>query len=307
MRYVWNLGGLKASELARRVLKESRADDVLGQSAKLSYYLVLAVFPLLIFVAALMGLFATGSDMLRNLLAYWRHVLPAAAYQLIAATLREIGSNSGGGKVSIGLAGTVWAASNGMTAVMDGLNKAYEVKEARPWWKAQLLSMGLTVALAIFIIVALAIVLYGNRIGELAANHIGRGEEFPAVWSIIQWPLVLGFVLLAFTLLYRFAPDLHGVEWEQVTPGALVAVALWLVVSVGFRVYLHYFNHFGATYGSLGAMIILMLWFYLTGAAILVGGEVNAEIENAAARRGVPDARLPGEKAPGDKRKRKNR
>lgn len=304
MRYVWNLGGLTFRELLLRVWDEVQADDVLGQSAKLSYYMVLAVFPLLICLIALIGLVAPGSEMLADLLAYWRHVLPRSAYELIVSTLKQISANTGTGKISIGLLGTLWAASTAMNAIMDGLNKAYEVKEGRPWWKAQLVAVGLTIALTIFIFIALAIVLYGGRIGELGASFIGLGTQFDTAWNIAQWPLMLALVLLGFVLLYRFAPDLHGLKWSYTTPGAIVAVAIWLVVSIGFRIYLRYFNHYGATYGSLGAMIILMLWFYLTGAAILIGGEVNSEIENAAAKRGAADAHLPGEKAPGARRAR---
>jgi len=299
MRHVWDLGDLTSRELVRRVLQRASGDDVLGQSAKLSYYLVLAVFPLLIFLVALIGVLAPGSNMLQELLAYWREILPGSAYELVLKTLQEISARAGGGKLSLSLLGTVWAASGGMGAIMDGLNRAYEVKEGRPWWKAQLLSILLTIALAIFTVIALSIVLYGNRIGEFAATYVGLGAQFKAVWNIVQWPIGLAFVLLAFVLLYRFAPDLHDLELGDVTPGAIVAVVLWLFVSIGLRIYLHYFDHYGATYGSLGAVIVLMLWFYLTGASILIGGEVNAEIENIAALRGVPGARLPGEKEAG--------
>jgi membrane protein len=294
------VGNVPIREFVRRVLKRADADDVLGQSAKLSYYLTLAVFPLLIFLVALIGVLAPGSNMLQELLTYWRHVLPRSAYELVLKTLQEISANASGGKLSLGLLGTLWAASGGVGAVIDGLNRAYKVKEGRPWWKAQLLSIVLTISLAIFIIIALSIVLYGNRIGEFAATYVGLGAQFQAVWSIIQWPIGLAFVLLAFMLLYRLAPDLHHLELEHVTPGAIVAVVLWLFVSMGLRLYLHYFDHYGATYGSLGAVIVLMLWFYLTGAAILIGGEVNAEIESTAARHGVPGARLPGEKEAGE-------
>jgi membrane protein len=302
MRRVWNLGDLTFRQFVWRVLRRADADDVLGQSAKLSYFLVLAVFPLLIFLVALFGVLAPGTNMLQQLLAYWRRVLPGSAYELVLKTLQEISANAGGGKLSLGLVGTLWAASGGMGAVIDGLNRAYKVKEGRPWWKAQLLSILLTIALVIFIVMALSIVLYGNRIGEFAATYVGLGAQFQIVWNIIQWPIGLGFVWLVFALLYRVAPDLHDLEWSHVTPGATVALVLWLLVSMGFRAYLRYFDHYGKTYGSLGAMIVLMLWFYFTGAAILLGGEVNAEIESIAARRGVPDARLPGEKEPGEKR-----
>ncbi len=301
MRSVWDLGGLNVRHLTRRVVNEAWADDVFGQAAKLSYFFVLAVFPLLLFVLALLSVTGTGDDILHGLLSYWRRVLPHAAYDLVARTLGEIRAKGGSGKLSIGLIGWIWAASSGMSAFMDGMNRAYDVVEGRPWWKARLLAVVLTIALAIFIIVSLSIVLYGSRLGELAATNLGAREFFDGVWVWLQWPVALGFLLLAFVLLYRFAPDLRGLTWTRTMPGAMMAIVLWLAVSFGFRMYLRFFNSYGATYGSLGAMIILMLWFYLTGAAVLIGAEINSEIEHAAAEAGEHGARLPGEKAPGER------
>ena len=121
------------------------------------------------------------------------------------------------------------------------------------------------------------------------------------VWKILQWPIALAFVLLAFALIYYFAPDVRDQKWVWVTPGAVLGVALWLLVSFTFRLYLHFFDSYSKTYGALGAVIVLMLWLYLTGAAILIGGEVNSEIEHAAAKAGAPDAKEEGEKAPNSK------
>jgi membrane protein len=127
------------------------------------------------------------------------------------------------------------------------------------------------------------------------------GDTFPLAWKIIQWPVVLACIILAFALIYYFAPDFHEQAWKWLTPGAGIGVVLWLLVSIAFRVYLHFFNSYSATYGSLGAVIILMLWLYFTGAAVLIGGEVNSEIENAAAQEGEPEAKQKGEKAPDQK------
>jgi len=127
------------------------------------------------------------------------------------------------------------------------------------------------------------------------------GEAFALAWKVIQWPIVLAFVLLAFALIYYFAPDARDQDWKWITPGAVVGVALWLLVSFAFKTYLEFFNSYSATYGSLGAVIILMLWFYFTGAAILVGGEINSEIENEMAKQGAPGAKEKGEKSPGQK------
>jgi membrane protein len=175
------------------------------------------------------------------------------------------------------------------------------LKETRPWWKQRLTAIGLTVALSIFIIGALILVVAGGRIAEWLAAHYGLGPVFPVGWKIVQWPVALACMTFAFALIYYLAPDFREQAWQWLTPGAVIGVVLWLLVSLGFRVYLHYFNSYNATYGSLGAVIILMLWLYFTGAAVLIGGEVNSEIENAAAQQGDPEAKEKGEKAPNEK------
>ncbi|MDQ3918683.1 MAG: YihY/virulence factor BrkB family protein [Acidobacteriota bacterium] len=296
---IWRLGGLSARELGRRVWLDLYEGDLLTRAAALSYYFLLALFPLLIFLTALLGSFAeAGTELRRNLLNYLASIAPRTASQLVRDTVVEITEGAGGGKLSFGLLAALWFASFGIGAVGDTLNGAYGVRESRPWWKVRLISLGLTGALAALIISALALVLYGGEIGEALAGRYDLGGAFMAVWSVVQWPIVLGFVLLSFALIYYFAPDLRHQKWYWITPGSAAGVLLWLLVSFGFRFYLRYFDRYSVTYGSLGAVIILLLWFYLTGAAILTGGKVNAVIEHAAARRGAPEAKLPGEKSP---------
>ena len=174
----------------------------------------------------------------------------------------------------------MWAASGGMDAVVVSLNVIYGVTETRPWWKQKLTIVGLTVTLAALIIVALVLVLYGGKIGQVLAAHIGLGNAFRVAWKVLQWPVSFAAMFLSFSVVYYFAPNLDERKWYWVTPGAVAGVALWLLASLGFRVYLHFFNSYSATYGSLGAVIILMLWLYMTGFAILIGGELNWVIEN---------------------------
>ncbi|HEX6625749.1 MAG TPA: YhjD/YihY/BrkB family envelope integrity protein [Pyrinomonadaceae bacterium] len=294
-----SLGGLSWTELGKRVWAEVQEDDVLGRAAQLAYYFLLALFPALLFLVSLIGYFAgEDSELRENLFNYLNTVLPGEASQLISKTVTDVTQGSGGGKLSFGILATLWAASNGMGAISETLNVAYEVKETRPFWRVRLTAIGLTLALAFLIVSALVLVLYGHDLAELVAGRFGLGEAFEWAWKILQWPIVLAFVLLAFALIYYFAPDLHDQEWKWVTPGSVLGVALWLLVSFGFKAYLSYFNSYSATYGSLGAVIILMLWFYFTGAAILVGGEINSEIENEMAKRGHPDAKEKGQKAP---------
>lgn len=281
----WSLGGLTWKELAKRVWAEIIADDVFGQAAKLSYYFLLALFPLLLFLTSLLGYFAqAGTELRENLLNLLGMMVPGSASDLLHSTVHEITKDSSGGKLSFGILATLWAASNGMAAISETLNVAYELEERRPWWKTRLIAIGLTIALALLIISALTLVLFGGKIAEAIAASFGLGDAFTLAWKILQWPAVLAFVLLAFGIIYYFAPDLRNPRWQWVSPGSVVGVILWLLVSFGFRFYLHFFDSYSATYGSLGAVIILMLWLYLTGAAVLIGGEVNSEIEIAEAK-----------------------
>jgi membrane protein len=299
MASMWGFGGLTWKELGKRVWHEMQEDDVFGRAAQLSYFFLLALFPLLLFLTTLLGYFAeAGTELRNNLLNYLATVMPVSAWDLVHTTVDEISKAKGGGKLSFGILATLWAASNGMGAISESLNVAYNVKETRPWWKARLVSILLTIALAVLIISALTLVLYGGEIAEKIAAGFGLGDAFTITWKIVQWPLVLMFVLLSFSLIYYFAPDLHDQDWKWITPGSMIGVALWLLVSFAFRGYLHFFDSYSATYGSLGAVIILMLWFYLTGAAILIGGEINSEVENAAAEAGEPEAKERGEKDP---------
>lgn len=307
MSSLWLLSGLKWKELIKRVTGEIQSDDVFGRAAQLAYYFLLALFPLLLFLTSVIGLLlGSGTGVRHALFAYLSQVLPGSASNLVDSTMYEVSAASGGGKITFGLLAALWAASNGMGAITDALNAAYNVKESRPWWKQRLTAISLTLVLSILIISALVLVLYGGKIANQIAVTYGFGEGFTLGWRFIQWPLVVGFMLLSFSLIYYLAPDLEEQKWVWITPGSMVGVTLWLLVSFGFKLYLHFFDSYSKTYGTLGAVIILMLWLYFTGAAILIGGEVNSEIEDAAAESGDPQAREKGEKTAGEKQRRGN-
>ena len=267
------------SRLVARVVQRVRDHEIFGRAAQLSYYFLLALFPLLLVLINVLGYMAQeGTAFRERLLLYLAALMPRSAIALVRTTLDEISNASGSGKLSFGLLAALWAASNGVGAISGTLNTAYNVKERRPWWRVRLICVFLTVALAILILAALAIVLYGGTIGEALAARYGFGDFFTSLWTIVQWPIALAFVLTTFNLIYNFAPDLPPGERSWITPGAFVGVGLWLLVSFGFRAYLSFFDSYSVTYGSLGAVIVLMLWFYLTGVAILIGGEVNSEL-----------------------------
>lgn len=261
-----------------RLWRRINDHNIFGSAAQLSYYFLLALFPLLLFLVTLFGYLAqTGSQIRTALMSYLAALLPAASAQLVQTTLDEISNARGGGKLSFGLLAALWAASNGLGAISQTLNIAYGVKETRPWWKVRLISIFLTLALSILIILALLIILYGGRLADVMAAHFGFSEAFRLGWKILQWPIALLSMLVTCQLIYTFAPNIQ--RRKRSTPGAFVAVLLWLLVSFGFKFYLHYFDTYSVTYGSLGAVIVLLLWFYFTGVAILIGGEVNSELE----------------------------
>ena len=295
---IWKLGNLSWRELSKRVWVEIYEGSLLMHAAALSFYFLLALFPLILFLITIIGFFSeAGTELRSELLLTLSRIVPYSASALIYTTVDEIGQNAGGGKLSFGILTALWIASSGMGAISESLNAMYGVKESRPWWKLRLAAIGLTVALSVLIISALLLILYGGELGESATDYFNQDRDFATFWFIAQIPVVLVFVLLTFAMIYYFAPNLYDQKWYWITPGSIIGIGLWLLVSFLFRIYLRHFDSYSATYGALGAVIVLMLWFYLSGVAILIGGKINAEIENAAANAGIPGAKHHGEKA----------
>ena len=285
--YPGGTAALQWKQFFKRLWARLNKHQIFDRAAQLSYYFLLALFPLLLFMMTLLGYFAGESAEVRDkLLSYLARVMPSSAIDLVHTTLDEITQARSGSKLSLGLLAALWAASNGMGAISDTLNGAYGVEETRPWWKVRLTAVVLTVALSILIITALVIVLYGGGIGERLAAYLGLGAAFTMVWKILQWPLTLFFLLVTFTMMYHFGPNVRPKRCQWWSWGTFVAIVLWLFFSFAFRLYLHYFNSYGVTYGSLGALIILMLWFYFTGVSILIGGEINSMFEERAKAKG---------------------
>lgn len=280
----WKLGGLSIAELGRRLWRQSLQDELLGRAAQLAYYALLALFPALIFLTALMGLFSVQSYM-PELMNYLRNVLPADALSMVNRFLSQIAEGSGANLLSLGALGALWASSSGVTAIMDALNVVYDVKEdSRPFWRVRLTAILLTLALAGFVILALTLVLYGPSIGTWIANLVGLGRAFAWAWTILHWPVVVGLMLLVVATVYYVCPDIEQ-NWRWVTPGSAFAVGMWVIVSLGFKVYVDHFGGYNKVYGSIAGVIVLMLWFYWSGMVLLLGGEINAEIEHAATER----------------------
>lgn len=293
----WKLGGLGPVTLAKRVWNEMDHDEIFNRGAALSYYFLLALFPMLLFLTSLLGLIVGQNPQFQNeLLGYIGRAMPGDASSLVTKTIQEITTKASGLKLAISLVVALWTASSGMSALGTSLNAAYDVHEGRPWWRRQLTFLLLTVGVALLVIAALVIILFGGKLAAFTGSHLHLSSVITTTWMVAQWPVALFFVVFCFALIYFFAPDIKHATWYWITPGSVMGVLLWIAASVGFKIYLHFFDSYAKTYGSLAGVIVLMLWFYITGLALLIGGEINAEIEHAAAEHGRADAKAKGEK-----------
>lgn len=279
----WQFVGRKWKELFKRTFQKFKRDDMSGEAAKLAFYMMLAIFPFLLSLAALLGLALEGNSLLKHALDdYFTRVAPSSVTNLISKTLTEVTSGSKGQKLSLGLVVSVWAASRGMLGLMRALNIAYEVGEGRTWWKARLVALALTLTSVVFLAIALFLLIIGGPFAVEMAGKLGIGNAAASLWNIFRWPAVLIFILFAFNALYRYAPNLQRRTWQNLMPGTVLAVALWIAASFGFKLYVSHFNNYSVTYGSIGAVITLLMWLYVSAAAILVGAEMNSELESEA-------------------------
>jgi membrane protein len=291
---MWDLQGVPVMEVVKRTWTGINDDNLFGRASQLAYSFFSAIFPALIAMSSLMGLIAQSSGKLYyELLEKIGQLIPPSAFALVTDTFKQTTSASSTGKVTFGLLFALFSASVGISAVQDTLNSIYNVKETRPFWKARIQAIGLTLLVAALVIVAL-LTLFA---GDWAAHHLQtmfRGAYALAiVLRIIYWAFACMVTVLSFEVMYYFCPDVQHHKWRWFTPGGCIGLLGWIAGSVGLRVYLHYFNSYSVTYGSLGAVIILLLWFYLTGAMILLGGEVNSEIERAVAEKKLVNGECP--------------
>jgi membrane protein len=267
------------SEVARRTVKEIGDDDCLGLATQLAFYFLMALFPALLFLVALLG-YLPVENALSELLAALGTVAPQELVRLLRGQLAQIAEGRQVSLLTLGIIGAIWSSSAAMVSIIDALNRAYDVTEWRPWWKRRLLAMLLTVALALFIIIALTLLLVGPAMAFRLANWLGLGSAVALLWALIRWPVILFCVVFSVDLVYHFAPNRRG-RWVWITPGSVLATALWIVSSFAFRVYVANFGDYTATYGAIGGAIVTMLWFYVSSIAILIGAELNGVIEDA--------------------------
>lgn len=285
--------GIPWKRFLRELYQEINDDDIFNGAAALGFWLTLAVFPAMIFLMAILPYLpvARVDQAIMDLL---RQALPDTAAQMFAGVVEEVTREQRGGVLSFGLVATFWAASAGMYAVMQQLNVTYDVTEGRSFLKARGTSLGLSLLFGVLVVGAFSLVVLGGVMQDWIGNHFGTSDLLLDFFALFRWVMIVLALLLGFALIYYLGPDVEQ-EFRFITPGSVLAALLLVAASLAFKVYATNFGDYNATYGSIGAVIILMLWLYIAGLVILLGSEINALIEHYA-----PEGKEKGEKVEGE-------
>jgi membrane protein len=290
MAAILRLARLSWRDLIRSVWLGAVRNNVVNRAAELAFWFLLGFFPMLLSVTSIVTMISSNPGSQGTMMKYVGELLPSTATSLVRHVLAQ---TTGGGRAWFSLLFALWSSTSATSGLIDTLNAIYDVKESRSWWRSRLIAIALAIALGVLLTAALIIVVYGPFI----LHKIAPDSATFSIWNIAQWPAAAVLLIVALLGLYRFAPNVQGQKWKWLLPGSLVAAAIWLAVSVLFKLYIRHFSDFGLLYGSLGTLIILMFWFYLSGIAILVGGEINATL-NAAANDRVTGAKVRGQRPP---------
>jgi membrane protein len=283
------------TDLAKRTGNEALKDDILDLAAQQAYYFFFALFPAILAVIAIASFFPL-QDLMDQIVGTLARIAPRDVVTIITDQLKQLGNRNSGGILTFAFLFALWSSSGAMVSIITTLNTCYDITESRPWWKTRLTAIGLTIGLALFILVSMFLVLAGPALAEHLANRLYLGPAFKWTWWVLQWPVVFALIVTGIGLVYYFAPDAEQ-DWVWITPGSVLATALWLLVSLGLKAYYTLVPNANATYGAIGGVMVLMLWFYCSGLALLMGAELNAEIEHAS-----PYGKDPGERVPGEKK-----
>ena len=291
LKSLWNLQEVPVRLIIARTWRGLIEDRVFGHAAELGFYFLFALFPTLLCASSILGLAARSAfQFYDKLLDYLAVVIPTAALGMVLSTFNETTAAATSGKVTFGLIAAIWSASVGISAIQDTLNAVYKIEDSRSYIVARIQAIGLTILLTLIVTLGLASMLLGDYYARVADHHI---REFllrtatTITLRLTSWIVASALLALTFAVIYYWAPDCKERCWHWLTPGGAVGIAGWLLASFGMRVYLHFFNTYTVTYGSLGAVIILLTWFYITGLMLLLGAEINSQTEAAAAERNL--------------------
>ena len=276
MNFLRDLKDLLSFRVLKATVQEFQRDDALGLAAQLAYYLILALFPFILVLVSLMGTFGS-EELASEVLTYFQRVMPQQAYAIIETFTANIisGQAEAPGLFTFGILFTIWAASGAFAALINALNRAYDVRETRPFWKVRSIAILMTLGLSILVLIGVLLLVLGPQIGDTIAQVFGLKDTFELVWNIARWPAALFFMVFTVALLYYFAPDVEQ-PFRWITPGGLIGVLLWVLASFAFNIYVSNFGSYNKTYGSIGAMIVLLLYLYISSLTILFGATLNA-------------------------------
>ena len=274
------LRGVPVRTVARETVREFMADDMLTYAAALAYQVFFSLFPFVIFLISLLS-FLRIPGFFDWLLTQARTVLPGLAMEQVEQVITEVRDAREGGLLSLGILLAIWVASAGIRSTMNALNVAYDVEEGRPTWKRYLLSILYTFALAVIVIAATAMMMIGPRVMMWVAGQVGLDRAAVTLWAWLRIPAAVLLLMLGVAIVYYAGPNVKQ-KFRYITPGSVLAVMLWAVASAGFSFYVSNFGNYAAMYGSIGAVIVVLLYIFLSALALLIGGELNAVIERHA-------------------------
>lgn len=264
--------------ILKRTLREFQEDDITDWAAALTYYGVLSLFPALLVLVSLFGLFGAGG--LQTLIDNLGSVTPGPAQEIATSAVENLRETSAAGvMVIVGIAAALWSASNYVGAFGRASNAIYDVEEGRPFYKLKPLQMGITLVLLLLVAISALAVVISGPLAESVGEIIGVGDTAVTVWGIAKWPVIAAIFVTVLAFLYYAAPNVEHPRFRWVSPGSLVAVLTWVLASAGFAFYVANFGSYDKVYGALGGVIIFLTWMWISNIAILVGAELNAETE----------------------------
>ncbi len=266
-------------EVGRATIKEFSQDDCTGLAAESAYHILFSIFPLAIFGASMSAIINSifGLDLFGRIMSALTSRLPTDAATALSGPLAKVLSNQSGGLLSFGIVTALWSGSAAVSTFIKALNRAYDVEETRPFWRRKGTEILLTLFVGVVAAAAFIFIVFGGKLGDVIAKHIGAGHVFTLFWNIIRWPLILAFISLALAVLYWVGPNIKQ-KFQWISPGAILATVAWVVAIGVFGLYVSHFGSYNKTYGALGGIIVLLLVFYISSLVIMLGGQLNSEL-----------------------------
>ena len=290
-----DMKGLPIHRVMVRTVTEFVDDEMSTYASALAYQMLFSLFPFILFLIALIG-FLHLPDFFSWLRLQSELVLPPQALEQVNPVIDQL-QQSKGGLLSVGIVIALWTASAGVRLMMSAMNAAYDVVEGRPAWKRFPLSIIYTVGIAGMLLIAAALMVLGPQVMSWIAAQVGLEYFIVTLWTIARWPVIVILLMVAVALIYYVMPDVKQ-EFRFITPGSVLAVVVWIIASLGFGLYVKEFANYNAMYGSIGAIIVLLLYFYISAAVLLLGAEMNAVIEHMSREGKDPGEKVPGENGP---------